>query len=121
MFTDILFNSGMAIMAKTRKFNFLSIIIIIMSLLLLNPCLLIADEEDDGVLPFRGKVVYLDFDGGFWGVVTDNGKKYYFPKGLDKEFEVNGQAVEGQIRKSDIIRFHTWGELVELVEITKIQ
>ena len=73
-------------MIKTQKLHHLSIVIILFCLFLLGPGLVMAEDEEGEVLPFRGKVVYLDFDGGFWGVVTTDGKKYYFPKGVGNEF-----------------------------------
>lgn len=74
--------------------------------------------KDDGLTQFEGEVVYLSFAGGFWGIVTIDGKKYDSVTGVPDEFATNGLKVKGKCR---IIKggasFHMWGELAEIIEI----
>lgn len=67
-----------------------------------------------------GTVVHVDLEGGFWGVVGDDGKQYDVPN-LPKEFRKHGLRVKfaGRVSRGQI-SFHMWGLIVEVVSIEKI-
>ncbi len=67
------------------------------------------------------KVIYLDFEGGFYGLVTENGRKL-LPMNLAKEYKVadtllkiKGQKVEGMATTKQ------WGTLYKLADVQLIQ
>jgi len=67
------------------------------------------------------KVVYLDFEGGFYGLVTEKGNKF-LPMNLAKEYKVvdtvlniKGHKVEGMVTTKQ------WGTLYKLVNVKLIQ
>lgn len=67
-----------------------------------------------------GTVVYLTFEGGFWGIVGDDGE-HYDPVNLDSEFRVNGLRVYFEVKiRRDLVSFHMWGKIVEILKIQKI-
>jgi len=70
-----------------------------------------------------GTVRYLDLEGGFWGIVSDDGKHYeisgdsFFPS----EFHVSGLRVEFLgYRHGEGNPFHMWGVYITLTGIRKI-
>ena len=73
-----------------------------------------APEQD---IRFTGRVVYIDLEGGFWGLVAEDGSRYD-PGGLPEAYRVDGMAVRARVRpQPDQVSFHMWGTLVELLEI----
>ncbi len=67
------------------------------------------------------KVIYLDFEGGFYGLVTENGSKL-LPMNLAKEYKVidtllkiKGHKVEGMATTQQ------WGTLYKLTDVELIQ
>jgi len=77
-------------------------------------------SSDDEMAKGKGTVVYLDLEGGFYGIVADNGKRYD-PINLPKEFQQDGLRVsfEAKIR-DDLASFHMWGQLVEIIKINRL-
>ncbi|MDP3052022.1 MAG: hypothetical protein Q8N42_00780 [bacterium] len=69
----------------------------------------------------KGTVHYISIEGGFWGIVTDDGKKYdpiYLPSelrrpGLRAEFRL--MILEGHVG------LRMWGTLVEILDYAIIQ
>jgi inhibitor of cysteine peptidase len=70
-----------------------------------------------GVIKFTGKVVYNNLEGGFFGIVADDGKAYD-PTNLPAEFRKAGMRVSAVIKKRpDMMSFHQWGTIVEIIDI----
>jgi hypothetical protein len=63
-----------------------------------------------------GTIVFLDFEGGFWGIVGDDGR-HYDPVNLG-QFQINGLRVwfEAEVLH-DVVSFHMWGEMVSIIHI----
>ena len=77
-----------------------------------------AQEKEPSKLAWQyGKVVHLSFEGGFWGIVTANGKKY-LPLNLDKSFKADGKNIRflGNI-ESDVMTIQQWGTPFQLSRI----
>ncbi len=67
-----------------------------------------------------GTIRYLDFEGGFYGIVADNGEKYD-PLNLPKEYKTDRLRVKFQVReKKDMAGIHMWGKIVEILKIEKL-
>ena len=66
---------------------------------------------------FTGTVQYQDLEGGFWGIVSDTGKKYV-PINLSPSYHKQGfrVTVKAQLR-ADMISIHMWGSLIQIAEI----
>lgn len=68
---------------------------------------------------FTGRVVYVPIEGGFFGIVADDGRKYD-PRNLPEAFQRDGLPVQVTARPLEgIVGFHMWGQIVEIVEIKK--
>ena len=96
------------------KYKFLSILFIItLSLLIFNGCVKVSLEN-------TGTVKYIELNGGFYGIVCDNGKKLD-PLNLKDEFKKDGLRVKlVYSAKKDKTGSHQWGETVEIISIRKI-
>jgi hypothetical protein len=67
----------------------------------------------------NGTVTYLYFEGGFFGIVGDDGK-HYDPINMPQEFKVNGLRVRFTANFTDYISYHMWGCIVKLVSIERL-
>jgi|GEM_PF-1489420 len=85
----------------------------------------VSPEKADGdcakdEISVKGTVEHVDLEGGFWGVIGDDGKRYDVVN-LPKEFEQQGLRVKfvGRLRPGRV-SFHMWGVIVEVISIEKI-
>jgi len=78
------------------------------------------------IIEGTGTIVYNDFEGGFYGIVSDFDIPGYpitqlDPITLPQEFREEGLRVWFKVRlRPDLVSFHMWGILVEILEIHKI-
>ncbi len=68
-------------------------------------------------ISITGKVKYIDLEGGFFGIVGDDGNKYD-PNNLAAEYQTDGLSVkiQAQILK-DQAGSHQWGTLIKIINI----
>lgn len=67
-----------------------------------------------------GTIQYIDLEGGFYGIVDDDGNKYG-PVNLQDEFQEDGLRVKFSFKiLTNTVSTHMWGTLIELTEIQKI-
>ena len=67
----------------------------------------------------KGTVTYLSFEGGFYGIVGDDGK-HYDPINMPHEFKVAGLRVRFTANFTDYVSYHMWGYVVRLVSIERL-
>ncbi len=86
-----------------------------------DPPRAVKDVDDmKETITFEGKVVYLRFEGGFWGIVSDDGRSYD-PGGLAPEFQIEGLRVRVKAEPlKDAVSFRMWGALVRIIEIERL-
>jgi hypothetical protein len=71
-------------------------------------------------LEIRGEVVRLEIEGGFWGIVGEDGRRYD-PGGLPPEFQQPGLKVEVRARaERDRISFRMWGTPIAIERIERL-
>ena len=71
----------------------------------------------DGI---EGTVTYMDYEGGFYGITTDDGGKY-FPMNLGEEFREDGLRVRFTMReRNDVMTTTMWGRTVEITAIERL-
>ena len=62
----------------------------------------------------KGKVKHLNMEGGFWGIVGDDGKEYR-PVNMPEQLKKDGAAVEVRLRHvEEEMSLYMWGEAVEV-------
>lgn len=79
------------------------------------------DELSSGsTIGISATVSYISLEGGFWGLVSEDGVKYQ-PVNLGEEFRKDGLKVELRARViENTADFRMWGKQIEILEI-KIQ
>lgn len=70
-------------------------------------------------LNFEGTVKYINLEGGFWGIVSDDGKNYD-PINLAEEFRREGLRVQVKAVPKNRASIHMWGTVIEITAITKV-
>lgn len=67
-----------------------------------------------------GQVIYINLEGGFYGIKTDDGKNLE-PINLSEEFKIDGIRISFNYKpRTDLASFRMWGTIVELSEIKRI-
>ncbi|MCH7590511.1 hypothetical protein IIB34_05700 [PVC group bacterium] len=67
-----------------------------------------------------GEVRYMEFEGGFYGIVSDQGDKYY-PLNLEEEYRKDGLRVSFEAVPADVMTIQMWGIPVEIHSIKVIE
>ncbi len=68
----------------------------------------------------KGEIVYLSFEGGFFGIISYDGN-HYDPVNLPSEFKIVGLKVLFIVEKLDEqVSFHMWGIIVRIIFIQKL-
>ena len=75
---------------------------------------------DPTLLTGSGTVRYLDFEGGFYGIVADDSARYD-PGELDPRFRRDGLRVRFDVRKIEgAMSIRQWGTMVTVVRIDSL-
>ena len=105
-----------------NKYKLVAIVVSIVIISSLSGIAVIAIifESQDDIVSGEGQIVYLSLEGGFYGIIAENGGKYD-PINLPDEFKIDGLLVEfiAKILK-DRGSFHMWGQIVELLSIKNL-
>ncbi|MDD5419433.1 MAG: DUF333 domain-containing protein [Methanomicrobiaceae archaeon] len=76
--------------------------------------------DEPGRITGTGTIVYIDLEGGFYGIAGDDGGEY-LPLNLDREFWVNGTRVAFEAdAREDAFTIQMWGRPIELTSISAI-
>jgi hypothetical protein len=76
--------------------------------------------ENEDAVKVTGTIVFLSFEGGFYGIVGDDGK-HYDPTNMSQEFQKDGLRVRFEAKTlQGMASYHQWGTLVELITIHKL-
>tara|TARA_R110000744_G_scaffold174083_4_gene292807 strand:+ start:1531 stop:2028 length:498 start_codon:yes stop_codon:yes gene_type:complete len=67
----------------------------------------------------RGRVQFLNLEGGFYGIITDSGKKI-LPMNMAKEFAQNGAVVRIKGKVKNVMTIQQWGTPFTITEIELI-
>ena len=90
----------------------------IITILLIPTIFCFAHSSTKDNISFKGKVIYNSFEMGFWGIVTDKGKK--LDGSIPKMFQIKGLRVKGLYReRKGSVSFRMWGTPVKFLKIEK--
>jgi hypothetical protein len=65
----------------------------------------------------QGTITYVGLEGGFWGILASDGRKFD-PVNLPDKFKKDGLIVRVKLRPRDeLAGTHMWGQMVEVIEI----
>ncbi len=65
----------------------------------------------------KGKVTFQDFEGGFWGIVGEDGGQYLPVDGLPAEARRNGASVDFKFEPARGASLMMWGRPVKLTSL----
>ena len=69
----------------------------------------------------KGTIKFINLEGGFFGIVGEDGKKFD-PIDLNDKFKQDGLRVRFKLKlTSDVLTIRMWGTPVEIVEIEKLE
>ena len=77
------------------------------------------DDEPEYVSG-AGMVVFLSFEGGFYGIVGDD-DRHWDPSNLPEQFRVDSLRVYFEAEVTNHLTFHMWGRTVDLISIQHIK
>ena len=85
--------------------------------LLISMLLFSQVHAEEKSLAFQGEVVFVEIEGGFYGIIDQNGQKY-LPSNLPDVLKQNGLKVRGIAQlKTGKIGFKQWGKMIDIIEI----
>jgi hypothetical protein len=71
-----------------------------------------------GIFEGRGQVIYVNVEGGFYGLLSDDGQKY-LPLSLPDSFQQDALRVKFTARLLSRSKgFRMWGQTIEILGIT---
>ncbi len=77
------------------------------------------DDDQPTFVRGQGTVVWVELEGGFWGIEATNGHEYE-PVNLPEPFMVNGLKVAFTGKLLNWGTMHMWGEVLEIGEISRL-
>lgn len=100
-----------------KKMLFGIVIVLVLSVVL-SGCL------EKLILEGKGTIVYNDFEGGFYGIISDEsyyGYNKFNPNNLPSEFKQDGLRVKFKARVLwNAYSYHMWGIVVKILEIERL-
>lgn len=79
------------------------------------------DASPDSSLQFRGEIVHLNLEGGFWGIVAEDGRRYD-PGRLPREFQRAGLKVRVTAKVTPArVSFRMWGTPIDIIQIERAE
>ena len=77
-------------------------------------------SDNDERISAQGTVQYQSIEGGFWGIVADDGS-HFDPVNLAPEFQQEGMRLTFRAKYAkEQVSFHMWGTRIEITSIQKI-
>jgi|SRR6056297_525511 len=77
-------------------------------------------DNREGYLAEPGTVKYINIEGGFYGIITEDGLKLD-PVNLPDEYKQDGMNIRVLVKKTaSQVNFHMWGTVVEIKSIEQI-
>jgi len=80
----------------------------------------ITPKDKKSVLTFQGTIHFYNLEGGFYGIVTNEGQKL-LPMNLDKSFHQPGAVVKVSGEYVDIMTIQQWGAPFKIKHIELIK
>ena len=71
-------------------------------------------------MKITGTVVHEPLEGGFWGLVGDDGEKYHPVDPMPDDVLKNGCRVEAEVEPVQVFSLTMWGRNVRVHDIKKL-
>jgi hypothetical protein len=77
-------------------------------------------STDKDLVSGVGTIAYQDLEGGFYGLVADDGTRYD-PLNLDEAFQQDSLRVRFRVRpRPDVMTIRMWGQPVEVLDLARL-
>ena len=81
-----------------------------------SPKTQVKEQAFDGMI-ITGTVKYVELEGGFYGIISDDGNKYD-PVNLAPEYRKNGLRIKAGVSvQKNMTSIHMWGILIRINQI----
>lgn len=98
----------------------LTVLLSLAAFLFAAACTPTSNTTDSNVIEATGTVQYIEVEGGFYGLVADDGTKYD-PSGLPDGFQEDGLRVAFSAEpRENVLTSRMWGQVVRLIEIERL-
>ena len=68
-------------------------------------------------MKIEGNVSYQELEGGFWGIISDDGQKYMPVEGLPQGMQIDGLGIKAELEIVKMMGATMWGETVRIDSI----
>ena len=68
-------------------------------------------------MTIEGTVTYLDFEGGFWGILGKDGAKYRPVDALPASVRSDGCKIVAEVEPANVMSITMWGQTVRVIKI----
>jgi hypothetical protein len=80
----------------------------------------IQEQNWEGII-ITGKIIYLDLEGGFYGIKGDDGNNYD-PLNLSSEYHKDGIRIKASISfEKNISSIRMWGKIIRINQIMLLE
>ena len=69
----------------------------------------------------QGTITYETLSGGFWGIISDEGRRFRPIDGIPEEFQHSGLKVKAEVEPADTFSIFMWGTEVKLIRIERAE
>lgn len=67
-----------------------------------------------------GTITFQDFEGGFWGIISDDQARFDPVEGIPHSLQIDGLRVEADVEPANVMSFRMWGQSVHLQSIHRL-
>ncbi len=108
-------------MLKIRPYIIIGLLFTFFCFLTVSMIIIYSEEPtNDKIVSGTGEIVFISFEGGFYGIVSDY-RMHYDPINLPDEFKIDGLRISFKAKiRDDLVSFHMWGTIIELLSIDRI-
>lgn len=71
-------------------------------------------------MTIEGTVVYNDIEGGFWGLLSNDGRRFAPVNPLPESLQKQGKRIKARLSPVQVLSSLQWGEHVEIEHIEAI-
>ncbi|MFX1327632.1 MAG: hypothetical protein ACFE91_05740 [Promethearchaeota archaeon] len=109
-------------MLKIRPYIIIGFLCTFFCVLTVSMIMIHSDQStNDEIISGTGEIVFLSFEGGFYGIISNDGK-HYDPINLPDEFKIDGLRISFTAKiRPDLVSLHMWGTIVELLSIKRLK
>ncbi len=72
-------------------------------------------------MQITGATTFVDVEGGFWGILGDDGIPYHPVNGFPEAFQVESLRIKASVKPYDGVSVFMWGKLIEVEEIELLE